>query len=129
MILLLVIFAIAGLVLASEYFMSRSSKWDVLCQKSGNASLPSNGWQACKFLRMEIREGNHPAASWKKTWLYSAVVESCRRALPYLAFPSGSFISVAEDGKLELFLNEKKVQIRKGSYLDLVIERSQHSAN
>jgi hypothetical protein len=45
----------AGLLAASEYFMARHSKWDVLAQKFRNASTPPNEWRGCRFVQMEIR--------------------------------------------------------------------------
>jgi hypothetical protein len=69
-------------------------------------------------------QGDHEhnaAESWKKTWLYSAVVEICRRALPYLAFPPGSFLSMVGDSTPEFFLGDKRLTVRKGSYLDCVM--------
>jgi hypothetical protein len=47
-----------GLLAASEYFMARHSKWNVLAQKFRNTSTPPNEWRACRFVQMEIRQGN-----------------------------------------------------------------------
>ena len=47
-----------GLLAASEYFMARHSKWNVLAQKFRNASTPANEWRGCRFVQMEIRQGN-----------------------------------------------------------------------
>jgi hypothetical protein len=58
MALLLIVLGIAGIFLASEYLMSHNSRWDVLKKKYGNAGAPPNGWRACKFLRIEVQEGN-----------------------------------------------------------------------
>ena len=58
MALLMILFAIAGLCVGSEYFMSNNSRWNRLAKKFGNPSTPPRGWQGCKFLRMEIQEGN-----------------------------------------------------------------------
>jgi hypothetical protein len=38
--------------------MARHSKWDVLSQKFRNTSIPPNGWRGCRFVQMEIQEGN-----------------------------------------------------------------------
>jgi len=99
---------------SSAFFLDRR-------QPQGNDS----GW----IFACQADHDHNTAQSWKKTWLYSAIVETCRRALPYLAFPPGSLISVAEDGIPQFFLNEKKLEVRKRSYLDLAIERSRHSAD
>ena len=48
----------AGLLVGSEYLMARNSKWDVLGQKFRNAFAPPNPWRDCRFLQMEIQEGN-----------------------------------------------------------------------
>lgn len=49
---------IAGLIAASEYLKVRNSKWDVLAQKFRNTGTPPKGWRGCRFLRVEIQEGN-----------------------------------------------------------------------
>jgi hypothetical protein len=56
--IILIPVGVAGLCAASEYFMARHSKWDVLSRKFRNASVPSNGWRGCKFAQMEIVQGN-----------------------------------------------------------------------
>ena len=104
-----------------------------VCTKLGNSGSffldrrepkdNDSGW----ILGCRAGHDHNAAQSWKKTWLYSAVVETCRRALPYLAFPRGSRVSVSRDSPPELFLNGKKLLIRKRSYLDLMIERSRQS--
>lgn len=48
----------AGLLAGSEYLMARNSKWDVLGQKFRNTSAPPNPWRGCRFVQMEIQEGN-----------------------------------------------------------------------
>ena len=49
---------VVGLLVGSEYLMARNSKWEVLAQKFRNAANPPNGWHGCRFVQMEIREGN-----------------------------------------------------------------------
>jgi hypothetical protein len=48
----------AGLLAGSEYLMARNSKWDVLAQRFRNTSAPPNAWRGCRFVQMEIQEGN-----------------------------------------------------------------------
>jgi hypothetical protein len=54
----MILFAIAGVCVGSEYFMSNNSRWNLMAKKFGNPSTPPRGWQGCKFLRVEIQEGN-----------------------------------------------------------------------
>ena len=106
----------------------------LVCTKLGNSGSfflerrepkdNDSGW----IFGCQAEHDHNTAQSWKKTWLYSAVVEACRRALPYLAFPPGSLVSVSADRTPELFLNHEELPIRKRSYLDLMIERSRQSA-
>jgi hypothetical protein len=48
----------AGLLAGAEYHMARHSKWDVLSQRFRNTSAPPNPWRGCRFVQMEIQEGN-----------------------------------------------------------------------
>ena len=48
----------AGLLVGSEFLMARHSKWDVLAQKFRNTSAAPNAWRGCRFVQMEIQEGN-----------------------------------------------------------------------
>lgn len=79
----------------------------------------NSGWVfAC-----ESSHDHQTAASWQTAWLYSTVVERCRRALPYLAFPPGSVITVDTHDVPDFYLNDKRLLIRKDSYLHLLQER------
>ena len=49
---------VVGLLVGSEYRTARHSKWDVLSEKFRNTSIPPNGWRGCRFLQVEIVEGN-----------------------------------------------------------------------
>jgi hypothetical protein len=77
-----------------------------------------SGW----IFACESDHDHENSASWQKTWLYSAVVGDCRRALPYLAFPPGSLIIEDARGSPAFFLNDKPLAIRKGSYVHLQME-------
>ena len=50
--------AIAGLCVGAEYLRASNSKWNLLAQKFRNANAPPNGWHACRFVQIEIVEGN-----------------------------------------------------------------------
>jgi hypothetical protein len=49
---------VVGLFAGSEYLIAGHSKWGVLSQKFRNTSIPPNGWRGCRFLELEILEGN-----------------------------------------------------------------------
>ena len=49
---------VAGVCVASEYLRASNSKWNLLAQKFRNADAPPNGWRGCRFVQMEIVEGN-----------------------------------------------------------------------
>jgi len=83
-----------------------------------------SGW----IFGCESDHDHQTAASWQKTWLYTAVVGNCRRALPYLAFPPGSLITVGADCSPVLYLDDKPLSIRKDSYLQQMIERLKRDA-
>lgn len=80
-----------------------------------------SGW----IFGCESDHDHQTAASWQKSWLYTTVVDNCRRALPYLAFPPGSLITVTPQDVPAFFLNEKQLPIRKGSYVQRLIEGQQ----
>ena len=65
---------------------------------------------------------------WQKSWLYSAVVAKCRPVLPYLAFPPGSVINVDKDGSPEFYLRDKRLLVRKDSYVHRLMERPKRDA-
>jgi hypothetical protein len=77
-----------------------------------------SGW----VLACQSDHDHNTAASWQKTWLYSALVGTCRRALPYLAFPPGLVISVDEKNSPAFFLNDKLLPVRKDSYVHRLME-------
>jgi len=47
-----------GIFAASEYLMSKNSKWDVLSQKYRLPGAPPSAWRACRFVQIESQEGN-----------------------------------------------------------------------
>ena len=49
---------IAGVCVASEYLRASNSKWHLLAQKFRNGDAPPNGWRGCRFVQIEIVEGN-----------------------------------------------------------------------
>lgn len=101
----------------------------LVCTRLGNAGAffldrrepddKDSGW----IFGCESDHNHEMTASWQKTWLYTAVVGTCRRALPYLAFPPGSLITVDEKDSPVFYLNDKQLPIRKDSYLHLLMER------
>ena len=50
--------AAAGIFAASEYLMSKSSKWGVLSEKYRLTGAPPSAWRPCRFLQVEYQEGN-----------------------------------------------------------------------
>jgi len=51
--LLMVVFFVGG-----EYIMSRKSKWHALSERFKTTGSPASGWTGCRFLFVEITEGN-----------------------------------------------------------------------
>lgn len=78
-----------------------------------------SGW----IFSCDSSHDHQTAASWQKAWLYTAVVGTCRRALPYLAFPPGSVITVDEKDLPVFYLNDKQLPVRRDSYLHRMMER------
>src|SRR5262249_50893759 len=64
------------------------------------------------------------AASWQRASLYSAVVDTSARALPYLAFPPGALVAVDAQGSPTFYLNDEQLSVRKNSYVAQWLERA-----